>query len=126
VGCDIHAEILWEQFPGCPADPEKWWSFATLDLPRHYPVFGALAGVRSPDVDCEVPARGLPSGMYRGETYEERFGDHTYSWLTLEEFRRALDRVDALPGCEVPVEYRIAEKILEMLPRSIIVFGFDS
>ena len=88
MGCDIHmcVEVRddWD-------DPLKW-QIAIGERgsygQRNYVLFGVLAGVRCHDVPM-IPdePRGLPHDV-TPETVATLAGDHTPSWVTLEEIEK--------------------------------------
>lgn len=87
MGCDIHTlaqkrtDGKWETLPFVPFD----W--------RGYGMFGFLADVRNYSAIPPIsPARGLPDDIVRPDPnfYGEHddhldIGDHSFSWLTVEE-----------------------------------------
>ena len=98
MGCDIHlhAESFdgerWHYLPGCP-DPD-----------RNYRLFSVLADVRNEyDLPVICPPKGIPEDISAelkgaedfnssivtidedGDELSAWLGDHSYSWLTLEE-----------------------------------------
>lgn len=88
MGCDIHiiaqkrVNGVWEPVRGNFYEgsyPFDW---------RSYGMFGFLAGVRNySDVPPIALPRGLPDGVpdQDGDDDDEWLGDHSYSWLSVEE-----------------------------------------
>lgn len=62
-----------------PLTREDWYS------ERNYTLFGVLAGVRGYDIPKIAEPRGLPDNIDREEDANYDIGDHTYSWLTVQE-----------------------------------------
>lgn len=93
MGCDIHlivekrikgewgrAEALVEKKHEWSSPYEEWYT------ERNYSVFGALAGVREHEVVPIAEPRGIPSDCTTvADADDFPFGDHTYSWLTVDE-----------------------------------------
>lgn len=139
MGCDIHAFVEY---------PEKYttgYRSLTEDefwLPRDYAMFGVMAGARIPteDVVGGFEARGLPDDIdhYTKEAYSTD-GYHHASWLSCEEFNRAIlnrdvtvmrfarDSGSAGPVSIIGREYRaVAAAMRELGEESRIVFWFDN
>jgi hypothetical protein len=85
MGCDIHSRAerrvdgKWEVIPGLA--PFDW---------RSYGMYGFLANVRNySDVPPIAEARGLPKDYpktaHSDEDNYDGLGDHSYSWLSVEE-----------------------------------------
>lgn len=120
MGCDVHANIEFEEWPG---KERPWLEFAELHLWRNYRVFGYMAGIRGAGPAVTEP-RGFPPDIYAEPT-----GDHTPSWLATWEFRQALEKAEAeFPG--VSSDYWAAllamEEIERRGKRCRLVFNFDS
>lgn len=99
MGCDIHSfavredgsiikEGIWQD--GKTANPDYEW----LDNEgepfgnRNYGVFGFLANVRNySDVPAIAQPRGLPSDFQHDEDRDGWVGDHSFSWLSLDELK---------------------------------------
>lgn len=99
MGCDIHSFAVdrdgsiirggkWAD--GKTANPECQW----LDDEgepfggRKYSVFGFLAGVRNYSGVAPISEpRGLPFDFKYKETDDGYIGDHSFSWLSVEELR---------------------------------------
>lgn len=54
MGCDIHSYVEFKE-------GERWKCFRKIDLPRCYPMFGAMAGVRSDR--SHIEPRGVPKDI---------------------------------------------------------------
>jgi hypothetical protein len=82
MGCDIHTKAQrlvndrWEDIPNTTA----------FDC-RSYGLFGFLAGVRNYSAVTPIAEqRGLPPDMnLDDEDRQAYFGDHSYSWLSMDE-----------------------------------------
>lgn len=90
MGCDIHMKVerrvngKWDRVDGCTPYHE-----------RNYTVFSVLADVRNDgNVTPIAEARGLPADAVRSEPSPDEdgydasayeYGDHSFSWLTLDE-----------------------------------------
>lgn len=134
MGCDIHAAV----FAKAP-DGYGPLYICAFDEPRWYALFGAMAGVRSLEYDF-IPPRGLPDYAtkdkycpmcYRYPKDGEQawwFGDHSFSWLTTAEYRKACEQVSA-DGSELGT-YGGILALMEAMDKQgyecTIVFGFDS
>lgn len=133
MGCDIHPNVIVYD------EHLKWWShFAHFHFDRDYLLFATLAGVRNGyGVEGFIPPRGIYANVHG--LYDEDLGDHSYSWLTSQEFKKAL----ILYNRHVPSFYtekynRDADIVLHLMeyiespdnplgPRkALFVFGFDS
>lgn len=143
----------WERIYPCPEDrdPEyvKWarklesgdvfWSWVHVQAylgwwsDRNYPLFGILAGVRGDGPPIAEP-RGLPIDLgLEGREWADpnnlhsqdiSYGDHSASWLTLQELQENRDRLlEAAPDFE-----RVLRGLAKLgLPDRVrIVFNFDS
>ena len=121
MGCDVHASIEFEAWPG---QERAWDRYADLSLWRNYNVFGFMAGVRG-DGPAVVEPRGFPPDMASEPT-----GDHTPCWLTTQEFRKALELADPkFPGTSY--DYWATLAAMEEIERRggkrcRLVFNFDS
>lgn len=130
MGCDIHAVIEVKR-PG-----DKWRLCKELDgysLLRDYQFFGALVQdhARTRDVMGRFPARGVPPD-FSGDV-ESLLGDHTYSWLTPEEWGQCVEdyeREDPSPAKQWREVLRYFEDGWGLRNSAAdkfrIVFGFDS
>lgn len=100
MGCDIHMSIEYR-----PRSGVEWSAFSDgeIDCPRHYRMFGAMAGVRDYEGNQMFAPRGLPSDLSQ-ETYgmthhTPRDGGgviedfHTFSWLSPDDFRACVDKI---------------------------------
>lgn len=81
MGCDIHTQAerringKWEIIPGLR--PFDW---------RQYGMYGFLANVRNySDVPPLSEPRGLPDDAVMPDDREYFLGDHSHSWLSVEE-----------------------------------------
>jgi hypothetical protein len=151
MGCDIHSQAerrvdgKWTRIEGL--EPFDW---------RSYGMYGFLANVRNySDVTPISEARGLPvDADYVAEESEHWLGDHSFSWLSLNELlafdydqpmedRRVSEQIapnvwsgagTAQPGGGKQTTYRdfLGEGFFEELEKlktvgaERIVFGFDS
>lgn len=127
MGCDIHATIEAKH-----THPESWWEvWATGDLGtiRWYVTFGALAGVRGEDCQPVALPRGIPedSPQRHDDTW---LGDHSRSWLTLEEteeaHRRALAAAPGVTMTGLEGVIAILRHLRDRGETARFVFGFDS
>lgn len=117
MGCDIHPffEVKtsrgwefggkWERKDGlveAPLIP----AYSRRD--RCYAAFGVLAGVRSDNkLPLISPPRGLPNDLSltlvtASAVDDIWFGDHSHSWVTLEEVEGMRKRLRAMWGKEYP------------------------
>lgn len=78
MGADIHI------FPEIGQESKYYQTLGELRPGRSYVLFSRIAGVRG-GTDPVVPCRGKPDRFYYGE---EDY--HRWTWLTVEEFERAL------------------------------------
>ena len=129
MGCDIHAFVEHRKPSTRAGYMDEWDSLFTIGddlfLPRHYGVFGQLAGVRREG--NKVEPRGIPPNAchYTKAEYEMCGADaHTPSWLTPDEFEAALD------GMQETDEYRALLAAMREMQRlgseARIVFWFDN
>lgn len=96
MGCDIHGVVQtrWK-------DGAAWRTRAMIDRDRNYLLFSALAGVRGYDDSAPISEpRGLPNDFKPGKRMDEHvlelegstvniwMGDHSHSWLTLDEIEQ--------------------------------------
>lgn len=94
MGTDIHGFLEARYRPD-----QSWFREMEIDDSRNYRVFAALANVRNGFGFAGVPThqaiepidqpRGLPEDRTKGhgEDADWEFGDHSQSWLTLDEAR---------------------------------------
>lgn len=127
MGCDIHATVEVKAYGSWRA------AVAEIDLPRQYEVFAALVDDHPRSYNNQsgvASARGLPDDADRGfcdSCGEDRWGDHTFSWLDPEEFSSALAKVP-----EHGYEYAAIASYMRVLSDAVgvgsvrIVFGFDN
>lgn len=120
MGCDIHATIEYEKYPG------MWFAFCEeIDLERDYRRFSQLAGVRANDSTKYPRPKGFPERAYTSEAQEkfEEMGGHTPSWATREEWDTATAEREG-DG------YHIVSQIMRLLAEagraSRVVYWFDS
>lgn len=144
MGCDIHAGIEWRR-------RDDWWvsTMSAEFLPRNYRFFGTLVDGHSRNYDENwrgvAPERGLPSetesdiarevGAHRRHPDESYVGsgvcwaDHTFSWLTPEEYAAAIAKYEAAFGPLDP-EYHALGAYMNRLGadgRPVrLVIGFDN
>lgn len=135
MGCDIHANIavvrLFDgEFDGGCVIP-------LANEPRNYDMFGFMAGVRG-DGPAVAEPRGLPVWWQALTEYRDfDVGDHSESWLTLEELFDAIERTEAdsaqYPGGPYPQHYwRGVHAMMLGVKRDrddegvYLVFGFDN
>lgn len=140
MGCDVHA--VWQARRN-----DQWVDVhSEWDQDRHYLLFNWLAGVRGDGPSIAEP-RGLPDDFtMRGDLHpttedaldddEKSFqqddpdypskwmGDHTYSWLTVDEI---LSAEKPAPNFK-SVDYFVDEvrRMKDLHGDVRIVFGFDS
>lgn len=136
MGADIHGVLQGKV-------GSKWESFYEIDDDRSYAVFSALAGVRNyNDVTPIAEPRGLPEGfsMDENESVTLRYsnqkiwtGEHSHSWLTLDEilnwdgWSQQLDNGTTLgDACEQFITWAKWAKMRMSYFGARIVFGFDS
>ena len=152
MGCDIHGVIeVWERgawsvrpWPKRPTRPDgSWdWSAAHWD-DRDYRFFSSMFGVRGTGGTGYYGKRGLPGAMSSearalayetvpegsdlglrvfGDIHETWIGDHSFTWVTLEELRSVV--------CESEGRRKLWVSILEGLgpdPSKIrVIVGFDN
>lgn len=139
MGCDIHGRVQYRYEDG------EWFDDGPIPDCRSYRLFAALAGVRNGYGFAGMPThepikpisepRGLPDDIPNHDD-QIWFGDHSFSWLTLDEIRTW----DGWDKClsdmpDVPLRQRCSSfhKWLEWQEsRQLstdygrIVFGFDS
>lgn len=91
MGCDIHAAL-----EGRPSGETTWWPLAIdVYIMRNYPLFGALAGVRSTTIEPVAAPRGLPQDTTEQAQrfYGESTADaHSVSWVSYSELMQAVER----------------------------------
>lgn len=130
MGCDIHAGLF---------QVDSWADFVAIPpVDRYYDFFSVLAGVRG-EYEPIVEPRGLPEWFKREPWWSEHIvdGDHTASWLTLQElldFRdgkrwRGLDenvRGAVASWIELGEFYRKYDFCNSPPDRFVFVFNFDS
>lgn len=122
MGCDIHCFVeikkatYWDTWNGCNA----------INPPRCYDMFAAMAGVR----DCGrisriCDPRGRPTDCSEeAADYFGEYGVHSESWLTTEEFERAIQ------NCGGHSSYKALLAAMQSLEADgeivRLVFAFDS
>ena len=97
MGCDIHSRAeqrdengKWQVIAGFP--PFDW---------RDYGMYGFLAGVRNYSAVPPISQpRGLPSDAPEVDEDDGWLGDHSYSWLSVEELT-TFDYDAAVEDCRV-------------------------
>jgi hypothetical protein len=88
MGADIHG-VLQSRF----SNDGNWWTECEIEDTRHYALFSALADVRNYySIKPISDPRGLPEDFPANDDQEHGYrktwmGDHSYTWLTLEEIR---------------------------------------
>lgn len=90
MGCDIHGV-----FQTRGNSDSRWWTEMEIEDSRNYLVFSALADVRnSTGITPISELRGFPDdfdlkeaskAMRYGNEYDPWMGDHSFSWLYLDE-----------------------------------------
>ena len=130
MGCDIHTQVDWDEYDDGSWHSQIW--YGKVHLPRSYRMFGALVNGHSryPDDSAAPPERGKVTNDAQ-ERYEEgALGDHTFSWVTLEELDAAIARCEAEWDGARFHEYRAVAEFMRELERSgkktRMVFGFDN
>jgi hypothetical protein len=143
VGCDIHGVVQRQWEAGA-----RWDTVDTIDNCRNYALFEALAGVRSRSDSPEMVAapRGYPDGFdfgsgaaegdYKWEDCDGNLrstwmGDHSFSWLTLDEIERWLSADPERRERQVGLQFMYWIRWLRLRWMSgtggvRIVFGFDN
>lgn len=91
MGCDIHlhAEVKIKN---------AWHHYAHPSVPRSYPLFSIMAGVRGEEEPI-APPRGLPhdiTAVTRLDYEHCREDWHTPSWLSSEEAVQVVERYEKL------------------------------
>lgn len=152
MGCDIHVFVEKRANKNLPwqvdeihqedADDDVPYIQSIEGTNRDYDLFGRIAGVRGRDVHYKQ--RGIPDNISQEILRViERWGNdgHSYSWLSLNEFKDALLRdswyqdapdngyVEMIHYCEKWIEIEEAEAILlnlDIKPEVRIVFFFDN
>ena len=137
MGCDIHGRVQVKRWKG----QEKWSDFGEIPRGRNYALFGNLAGVRAYYVDglkTISEPRGYPSDFTFDENDDHEIhhfsatdvpctqlywmGDHSHSWLSLDEML-AWDGWDERADVWLKfLAYLKASDFVEVR----VVFGFDS
>lgn len=86
MGTDIHCAV--ERLgPHVTLGGEARWRFGgVVSLPRCYPMFGVMAGIRG-DLPCIARRRGIPADLDDYTAEAEILGEHSKSWLLLSELR---------------------------------------
>jgi hypothetical protein len=150
MGCDIHTQAErkvngnWEIIPGL--SPFDW---------RQYGMYGFLANVRNYSAVPPISEpRGLPDDVVLTDDREFFLGDHSHSWLSVEELlafdydaemedRRVTAKLSSgitSGACTAPLGYGEAQTWREFLRQNFfddlaklkdagaerVVFGFDS
>lgn len=132
MGCDIHMILA-------KKSKNTYKCIKQFDLYRQYRLFGLLAGVRDVSVEPIVAPRGILSGApqewYSGapelDLWQEEdtiwLGDHSFSYLTLEDFINYKKYGQYMLDSEGDWT-QLKELIFELVvnKNSILVFGFDS
>jgi len=138
MGCDIHAVVF------APTWGPQNEAILAFSEPRDYRLFSAMANVRN-YTDKVIPVaepRGLPTWLNANVDSDGEpsvwvsgyvgFGDHSYSWLTTDEFAEAIRRADASrpesPPCNVTYHAVLAAmRSLDAAGHpATLVFGFDN
>lgn len=157
MGCDIHC-ILQRKSKKSSLLTDTWEAISVLDINRNYTLFSILANVRggmpciasprglpkdikyiksndvgNPSIYIEVPFKYKYSLDEEHEQYEEGktkiwLGEHSHSWLTLDEILKHYVK----NWCDDEVRGNM-EYLLDLMASHIkkkgsyrIVFGFDS
>lgn len=109
MGTDIHGVVQWrhpewQNWAGETMPPSHWCTENHFEDSRNYRVFAALAGVRNgrgfagiythDPIKIIAEPRGFPDDFDKDEVAQSLgleaewfMGDHTFSWLTLNEVR---------------------------------------
>lgn len=113
MGCNSHVAIeVRGTLPHLP--PMTWECFAKgLRACRWYPMYAAMADVRNDGtVEPISPPRGMPDDASRDAIeFIEQASDHSYTWLTVAEYREALTRATRT-NPDVPTEWHVLETML--------------
>jgi len=136
MGADIHIFIERKD-----ADGNYWYGFGdNIHAERSYSMFGAIAGVRSDEVEPVSEPRGFPPDYseYDKSTKEE-YDFHSWTYLTPNELETAIVRVTEMyakdaDGDDGYLNYWMDYKIILEFCRDLerngndvrLVIGFDS
>lgn len=134
MGCDIHTMLVVAR----KGDDRDYRIVGSGVLQgRDYALFAILAGVRNRDEWKITPIaepRGLPVGFEVDPEDLYRLGDHSFSWLSPDELRKAAEAYgrheqawrpeEKVKAIRAVADYLEAEAEEGDTPR--FVFGFDS
>jgi len=127
MGCDIHMAVE-------AKEGDRWLVVARGVLgDRWYSLFSRVAEVRGAGPPVVEP-RGLPEDLNWLEYDDIDLGDHTFTWLTTEEFKKAIQLAimdDDSWYREAPSCYKALVAYCEELMKGYysdvrILIGFDS
>lgn len=128
MGCDIHLYVEYKM-------NDHWFTILKNGfMPRAYRTFNALAGVRGEGAPV-YPLRGFPSDDSAFTDASDDFFEyqetkrpcpdwHSATWLTPEEYRVALERVE-----DTPTEYWAILALCDVLKRDYkvrLIMWFDN
>ena len=144
MGCDIHAIFQ-------AKDGDKWKDIATgFDEPRHYRLYGVLAGVRNGDIGPISEPRGLPHDFQMDGEYhdiadasfdapwttndgcdphlQKWMGDHSHSWLLGSEMLNwfAAADIDEKDRENLQYFFDFVADLVAKHSEVRFVFGFDN
>ncbi len=128
MGCNSHLAIEYRPFKGA-----SWWTWG-MDIAesRDYRMYAAMADVRNGyEITPIVEPRGFPEGSDAGEELATNHADHSFTWLTPDEYFEAMKRARSLVS-EPSDEWQVLKEVLEILTKNYgkenvrLLVGFDS
>lgn len=129
MGCDIHLVVQVKE-PGSI----HWFTQGKFKADRWYTMFAYMnRTVRNYDEVLGYDEKGIPEDCYYKPESEETardLGDHSYSWLTSDEFREAAKRaykdekVGNIVSYDAILRYMMYFESKGYQTR--LIFGFDS
>lgn len=129
MGCDIHLVVQIKE-----KDSEYWFTQARFRANRWYTMFAYMnREVRNYEDVLGFEERGIPEGTWykpdAEDTYQD-LGDHSYSWLTTDEFEEAINQTYRIEKYNNVIDYK---GILQFMrhhehygAQARLIFGFDS
>lgn len=121
MGTDIHGGLYTKLSDGVP-----WCRVVEIEDKRNYTLFSILAGVRNyHNITPISEPRGLPDWIKPIRDW--KFGDHSFSWLTLDEISEWDGWTpDLRDRCGIFLAWLEYAKLKSWGSEGAIVFGFDS